>query len=170
MTDKIMHDNTLYLKEWMRYNPSIANEIILDGQDICCTINGNLERQNISQIYLPDMLYNEQLRANIPLEEEISGTNLFHIIKLYCQTAEILEQEKKELQSSPSIVDLRILKDQNNQEFIVLIDNNQRKYRFNTNQPEAVINLYNELKEKKEIVTLKEFGSVIKNGLYENGI
>lgn len=158
-----MQDNLLYLKEWMRYNPSLTKYLSVEGNYLCCQTEETTEKIDISDFYLPEMLYNENLRNSIALETEISGIDLFEIIKLYCETKEILEKEQKELQKYPKISSIRVLKDQNNQEFILLIDEYNKKYRYDTNKPEEIINIYNDLKMKKQDVTLKELGSVIEH-------
>lgn len=158
-----MQDNLLYLKEWMRYNPSLTEYLSVEGNLLHCKKNDSTESIDISEFYLPEMLYNENFRNSIALETEISGIDLFEIIKLYCETQEILMKEQKELQKYPKIAAIRVLKDQNNQEFILIVDEYNKKYRYNTNKPEEIINIYNDLKMKKQAVTLKELGSVIEH-------
>jgi len=161
--NNIMNDNLLYLEAWMNYNPKLRENLTMDGTNLICKINGNLESINIKNFYLPEMLYNEEFR--IQVANELEAEDLFEIIKIYVQTKEILEKEQEELKKSPTITEITLRKDKENKEFIVLIDEENKRYRYDTTKPEQIINYYNELKEKKGIVSLKELGSVIQNGI-----
>ena len=94
----------------------------------------------------------------------LEAEDLFQIIKIYIQTKEIEEQEKKELQKASIIKNIEIKKEKNI-EFLVITDHLGKKYRYDTEDNEKIIQIYNEMKQKKEIVTLKELGSVIQNGI-----
>ena len=109
MVEKIMQDNQMYLTEWMRYNPSLQEVLRLDGNFLCYK---DQERLDISQIYLPEILYNEPFRNDLANPEEMNGYDFFQIIKIYSQTNEILEKEKKEALKYPVIQDITILKDE----------------------------------------------------------
>ena len=164
MTENIMKDNLLYLEAWMNYNPRLKEKLSMENNILVFHDEEQIEKIDISSFYLPEMLYNENFREKVATELE--SEDLFQIIKLYIQTQEIFEKEQHEMQVSPKVVDILIKVDpQSSQEFIVLIDENKRKYRYDTKSPEQVINYYNELKERKGIVTLKELGSVIQNGI-----
>lgn len=161
--ENIMRENTLYLNTWLDYNPSLKENLSLIGNELIYKENNIENKIDISNFYLPEMLYNESFRQKISQENELTALDLFEIIECYVKTNEILEARQKELANSPTIEEIKVV-NKNNEEFIAIIDNEQHKYRFDTKEPERMINIYNELKEKKQKVTLKEFGSVIKNG------
>lgn len=160
MTDKIMQDNQLYLTEWMRYNPSIAESNTLEGNFLCFKDG---EKIDISRIYLPEILYNEAFRRDITNAEEMNGYDFFQIIKLYSQTNEVLEKEYQEQVKYPAIQDMAISKDEKGTLFIVFSDNQGKKYRYDTANPQQIMQLYQSLKQQKSTVTLKDLGSVIQN-------
>ncbi len=156
--NKVLEDNILYLNEWMRYNPSLKETLKVDNN----MLFHNNESIDLNSIYLPKMLYNETFRNDIPLESEINGDDLFKIIKMYAYTEEMKRKEEEQSASSPEIVRIEI-KNDNNEEFIVFIDENNKKYRLDTKTPEKVINLYNDLKQSRARVSLNDLGRVIKN-------
>ena len=158
MVEKIMQDNQMYLTEWMRYNPSLQEVLRLDGNFLCYK---DQERLDISQIYLPEILYNEPFRNDLANPEEMNGYDFFQIIKIYSQTNEILEKEKKEALKYPVIQDMTILKDEQGVEFIVFADIYGKKYRYVTKEPHKILELYQNLKNEKGNITLKDLGSVI---------
>lgn len=156
--NKVLEDNILYLNEWMRYNPSLKESLKIENNILL----HNNESINLNEVYLPEMLYNETFRKDIPLETEITGNDLFNIIKLYYQTNEILKKEEAETKDSPEVINIEIKNDSNN-EFLVFTDEHNKKYRFNTNTPEKIINIYNELKQTRRHITIKDLERVIKN-------
>ena len=156
--NKVLEDNILYLNEWMRYNPSLKESLKIENNKLL----HNNESINLNEVYLPEMLYNETFRKDIPLETEITGNDLFNIIKLYYQTNEILKKEEAETKDSPEVINIEIKNDSNN-EFLVFTDEHNKKYRFNTNTPEKIINIYNELKQTRRHITIKDLERVIKN-------
>ena len=156
--NKVLEDNILYLNEWMRYNPSLKESLKIKNNKLL----HNNESINLNEVYLPEMLYNETFRKDIPLETEITGNDLFNIIKLYYQTNEILKKEEAETKDSPEVINKEIKNDSNN-EFLVFTDEHNKKYRFNTNTPEKIINIYNELKQTRRHITIKDLERVIKN-------
>jgi len=79
--NNIMNDNLLYLEAWMNYNPKLRENLTMDGTNLICKINGNLESINIKNFYLPEMLYNEEFR--IQVANELEAEDLFEIIKIY---------------------------------------------------------------------------------------
>lgn len=158
MIDKILQDNQMYLTEWMHYNPSISEYNSLEGNFLC---SKNGEKLDISRVYLPEILYNESFREDVSNAEEMSGFDFFQIIKLYCQTNEILEKEQQEEEKYPTIQEMIILEEET--PFIVFSDIHGKKYRYDTSNPQQILELYQTLKQQKGKVTLKDLGSVIQN-------
>lgn len=160
MTDKIMQDNQMYLTQWMRYNPSISEYNTLEGNFL---VSKDGEKLDISKIYLPEILYNEAFRQDVSNALEMSGFDFFQIIKLYSQTNEILEKERQEEAKYPAIQDMTISNDEKGTPFIVFSDIHGKKYRYDTSNPQQILELYQTLKQQKAKVTLKDLGSVIQN-------
>ncbi len=158
-----MNDNLLYINAWMNYNPEFQEHLKVEGTRLIYSEDGLSEEVPIGSFYLPEMLYNENFRNQISMEHELSAKDFFQIVKLYVETQEILEKEQQELSLSPTIENIELRK-KDGQEFLVFTDNFQRKYRYDTKEPEKVINFYLDLKNTKGSVSLKEFGSVIQNG------
>jgi len=157
MTENIMKDNLMYLEAWMNYNPSLKENLRIDRNFL---IYKEQEKIDISNFYLPDMLYNINFREKVA--SELNSEDLFQIIKIYIQTNEITTQEEKEM--TLLVKEVLIKKDNLENEFVMLIDEKDKKYRYDTDSPEKVINYFNEMKKQKGQVTLKELGTVIQNG------
>jgi len=157
MTENIMKDNLMYLEAWMNYNPSLKENLRIDRNFL---IYKEQEKIDISNFYLPDMLYNINFREKVA--SELNSEDLFQIIKIYIQTNEITTQEEKEM--TLLVKEVLIKKDNLENEFVMLIDEKDKKYRYDTDSPEKVINYFNEMKKQKGQVTLKELGKVIQNG------
>ena len=161
MDSRIMQDNIMYLTEWMKSNEEIANDITIDGTILKYK---DEEKLDIGNYYLPGILENETLRQDIWDSDKINGYDLFHIIKVYCQTEDLLRQEQKEYLKYPKIKDIRKEIDNNGIVFIAITDEYDKKYRFDTTNIEETIKAYNTLKSVKENVTLEDFGRVLNNG------
>ena len=160
MDSRIMQDNIMYLTEWMKNNVEIANEITIDGTVLKYK---DEEKLDIGNYYLPGILENKNLRKDIWDSEKINGYDLFHIIKVYCQTEDLLRQEQKEYLKYPKIKDIKKEIDENGTIFIAIIDEYDKKYRFDTANIEETIKAYDTLKSVKENVTLEDFGRVLNN-------
>lgn len=153
-----MRENEMYLNAWLDYNPALKTSLHLEGNILILNDKDENRKVDISRFYLPNMLYNENFRNEIKIDGEFSAKELFEIIECYVKLNTILENE----QNTPYIINVEVRK-KDDVEFIVLEDNSNRKYRFDTNAPEKAINIFNELKAKKGYVTLKEFGGALKN-------
>ena len=161
MDSRIMQDNIMYLTEWMKSNEEIAKDITIDGTILKYK---DEEKLDIGNYYLPGILENETLRQDIWDSDKINGYDLFHIIKVYCQTEDLLRQEQKEYLKYPKIKDIKKEIDNNGIVFIAITDEYYKKYRFDTANIEETIKAYNTLKSVKENVTLEDFGRVLNNG------
>lgn len=161
MTENIMKDNLMYLEAWMNYNPRLRENLTIEDTILTYQKESFKESVDIKGFYLPEMLYNENFREKV--QKELDSEDLFQIIKIYVQTNEILEKEQNELKMSPKIKEL-LVKEESGKEFIVFIDENEKKYRYDTPNLEQVVNDYNEIKNRNGFVTLKEIGKVIQNG------
>ena len=146
----------MYLRQWSNINPAF-NALTIEDNYLVLRQNGNEEKQDISNFYFPDMLYNETFRRK--LEKDYNAENLFRIVEVYCKAK---EATKKEENSIPYISNLEML-EENQQPFLLIHTTDNKKYRFDTNDINKMINIYEQLKQTKINVTLQEFGEAIKN-------
>ena len=156
MNENILRDNIMYLRQWANINPAL-NALTIEGNDLVLRQNGTEEKQDVSNFYFPDMLYNETFRRK--LEKDYNAENLFRIVEVYCKAK---EATKKEENSIPYISNLEILEEAQ-QPFLLIHTTDNKKYRFDTNDINKMINIYEQLKQTKINVTLQEFGEAIKN-------
>lgn len=161
MNKNVIQDNILYIKEWMNINPALKEGLSIDGDNLIYQKENQTEIQKISKFYLPEMLYNESFRNK--LVKDFTSEDLFQIIKVYCQAKEVIEANELEDQNSPKILNLQIKTEDDQKEFLVITTSDDKKYRFDTTEPEKMINIFLEEKNKKGYVTLNEFGRLIKN-------
>ena len=156
MNENILRDNIMYIRQWANINPAL-NALTIEGNDLVLRQNGLEEKQDVSNFYFPDMLYNETFRRK--LEKDYNAENLFRIVEVYCKAK---EATKKEENSVPYISNLEML-EENQQPFLLIHTTDNKKYRFDTNDINKMINIYEQLKQTKINVTLQEFGEAIKN-------
>lgn len=154
----IFEENLTYLNHWMNINPKLKENLKVDNNQLIYQKDSQKESVSLTEFYLPEMLYNERFREDI--SNELNSYDLIQIIKMYSKTFEIRNKKQKELQMYPKIKDLKILKDQNGISFIAITDEHDKKYRYDTEQKEQVLNRYNELKIKNGYVTLKDLGGM----------
>ena len=153
--DRIMQENQLYIEEWKKWNPNLADALILDGFTLYKD-EQRKEQVSIKDVYLPEILQNEKLRKMI---HKIDKDTLFQLITLYVQTNEILHEKPH---TSPILIRYELKKEQNGSIFLVFEDDFHKKYRYNTSQPEKVIEIYEMIKKQKGEVTLNELGREMK--------
>lgn len=162
MTSKRMQENALYIAEWKTFNPNLKDSFFLE-QDILYKDASKEEKVLLKDIYLPDLLKNENFRKKVL---KMSKDNLFEIIKLQAQTSEILKQEDT---PRPILISYQILKEIPTYA-IIFEDSNHQKFKYKTPTPEKIIDLYETIKNKQGEVTLTELGSEIKNATLTNRI
>ena len=142
----------------MRLNPALQNGLSIEGNLLIYDDNQIKDQVDISNFYIPEMLYNEPFRDE--LLTTLSAYDLFLIIKVYCQTKEV---KNSLIINENTISNLKILKDNNNKEFLLFETYGGKKYRFDTTEPEKIINIYNDAIKNNKNITINEFGRLIKN-------
>lgn len=157
MMESILKDNLMYLDAWFEHNPLFKE--VLTVEDNYLLYNHGEEKLKIDSFYLPEMLNNENFRHAIATPDELSGKDLFEIIYCYINSKEIEEKNKM----VPSFIKDVFIRQKNGEEFLVFVTEDERKYRFDTDNPEKIINLYQEETKNGKKITLNELGSVIKN-------
>ena len=156
MNENILRDNIMYLRQWTNVNPAF-NALTIEDNYLVLRQNGNEEKQDISNFYFPDMLYNETFRRK--LEKDYNAENLFRIVEVYCKAK---EATRKDENSIPYISNIEML-EENQKPFLLIHTTDNKKYRFDTDNINKMINIYEQLKQTKINVTLQEFGEAIKN-------
>ena len=156
MTEKIMQDNFLYLQEWKKYNPQLQDALFIEEGCLICKIAGKLEKVDIHDFYLPDILYNEDLRKDV--SNTLAAEDLFRIIRVYATSQKFRKEQQQELLSAPAI--LHIWTQQN---VLYMEDDLGRKYKYTTPHPEKVLQIYGILKAQKKQVTVDDLTKELKN-------
>ena len=105
--------------------------------------------------YTPNVDLTKSLRIQNISKEAVSIIAYFHI-KYWSD----LEEKNK---MDPSFIKDVFIRQKNGEEFLVFVTEDERKYRFDTDNPEKIINLYQEETKNGKKITLNELGSVIKN-------
>ncbi len=166
MTENILKDNILYLQSWMKQNPHLQQYLKLEEKNLVYEDEKERKSIPIDKFYFPQMLYNETFRNKVTYDSTFSSKELFEIISLYVKAEEILAKDQLELQKNPTLLSLAI-KNDGQKEFLVMIDSNHKKYRYDTNEPENVINIYNEIKNQQGFVTIRDLEKELQNGKHE---
>ena len=134
MMESILKDNLMYLDAWFEHNPLFKE--VLTVEDNYLLYNHGEEKLKIDSFYLPEMLNNENFRHAIATPDELSGKDLFEIIYCYINSKEIEEKNKM----VPSFIKDVFIRQKNGEEFLVFVTEDERKYRFDTDNPEKIIN------------------------------
>lgn len=162
MTSKIMKENQLYIKEWTQNNPNITTPFFIE--DSILYKNAKKEKGiDIKDVYLPELLQNSSFRKKVMM---LDADTLFEIITLFVETKEIL---KKSIIPQTTILSFS-LKKKEKETYLIFEDSQHQKYKFTTNKPDKIIEIYETLKNKNGEVTLKELGSEIKNATIQKRI
>ncbi len=162
MTDKIMQDNFLYLQEWKKYNPGFQDTLFIEENYLICKDKDKIHKIDISKFYLPEILYNQVLREHLT-DDALEPIDLFEIIRLYKETEEMNQLEQKKISKYPKIKNILLQKDDQNKIFLLIIDEFDKKYRYDTENPQKILQLYGILKAKNLHVTLEDLGREIQN-------
>lgn len=151
---QIMNDNLMYLNEWQKYNDALKEKLQIVGPNLVCDIEGKMESVDISNYYLPDILYNPDLREDLSDASKINAEDLFHIIKVNILAEEFEAENFKT--GKIVITKFTMPKDEWDNEIIIFEDNQGHKYRLTKNIPEVKA-VYLKLAFQKEPVDLEEF-------------
>ncbi len=159
MNSKIMQDNFLYLQEWKKYNPTFQDTLFIEDDYLICKINDKVAKIDIHDFYLPEILYNELLRKSL-MDNSLTSEDVFQIIRLYVETNQMNNYRRQRRKRNPNIAKIYI---ENGQPpFLVIVDELNSKYRYDTDNPQRVLEIYNLLKANKETVSLEDLGKELK--------
>ncbi len=157
MTDKIMQDNFLYLQEWKKYNPGFQDTLFIEENYLICKDHDKIKKVDISKFYLPEILYNEVVREQLT-DDNLTPIDLFEIIRLYKETDEMNQKEQNKLSTYPTIKNIYLQKNEQGKVFLLIIDEFDKKYRYDTENPQKVLQIFGILKAKNPNVTLEDLG------------
>ena len=141
-----MNDNIIYLNEWMRYNESFRENLQIVGPDLVCRIKGNIESINISDYYLPNILYNTNLREALKNTNQLTAEDLFRIIRVNV-LAEVLANPPSNSFHDLYITNMDLRNDEQGTPFISFTDNYGHKFKISQNL-EQVLSMFQRLQEQ----------------------
>jgi len=150
---QIMNDNILYLNEWIKYNDSFRKLQIV-GPDLVCNLNGRNESIDISDYYLPNILYNPLLREKIQTPNGITAEDLFRIIRVNV-LAESFPINKSN-QNDLYITKLELRKNSEGTDFLYFEDNYGHKFKL-TQNIQGVLRIYQQMYQMNAPVNFYEF-------------
>ena len=159
MNSKIMQDNFLYLQEWKKHNPTFQDTLFIEDDYLICKINDKVAKIDIHDFYLPEILYNELLRKSL-MDNSLTPEDVFQIIRLYVETNQMNNYRQQKRKRNPNIAKIYIENGQ--QPFLVIVDELNSKYRYDTDNPQQVLEIYNLLKANKETVSLEDLEKELK--------
>lgn len=151
----ILNDNILYLDAWMNYNPSLRNQLKIEGEHLVWSRDDLIERVNIKNFYLPTLLYNQMFQRDIQNPEIIHAEDLFRIIRVHVLSfdyTKIKNSQKKDL----LIVNFCPTVSPSGKNVIVFEDNFGRKYQIEKNVSSAFL-AYENLHQQHKLVRLLDF-------------
>lgn len=157
MESKIMKDNMLYLQEWKKYNPGFMDTIFIEDDYLICKIDGSVKKVLIKDFYLPTILYNETLRKSMT-DDILKPEDLFSIIFVDAKANTLKNKEQNDLTKYPTIVN--IIREENG---LIIIDENNQKYRYETNDQDKFLQLFGLLKANKSTVSIKDLTEALKH-------
>ena len=160
MTSKIMKENQLYIQEWTQNNPNITTPFFIEDS-ILYKDEKKEKGIDIKDVYLPELLKNSFFRQKVML---LDANTLFEIINLFVETKEILKKGT----IPPTTILSFSLKKNYHESYLIFEDSQHQKYKFTTQTPEKIIEIYETLKNRNGEITLKELGSEIKNATIQN--
>lgn len=156
MVTKIMQDNILYIQEWKKYNPGFIDKIFIEDNKLVYKNDGKVQQILINDFYLPNILYNQTLRESL-VDDILSPNDLFSIIQIDVKAQKLNNRKQNELAKYPAIT--HIIKQDNH---LIIIDEYRKKYRYDTNDQNKVLQLFSLLKAKNNTVTIKDLTEALK--------
>ena len=156
MESKIMQDNILYLQEWKKYNPDFIDKLFIENDQLIYQNNNKIQKISINNFYLPNILYNQTLREHLK-NCVLSPYDLFLIIEIEIKAQKLNNQKQNEIAKYPAIINITKKDD-----YLIIIDENQKKYRYDTKEPDKVLQLFGLLKAQNDRVTIKDLTNAIK--------
>lgn len=145
-----IRENINYLKLWQMYNPSFINTLSIQGESLYYE-NGE-EKRNV---FVGNILFQSLLTPNLKTSLEngsLTPLDLYSIIAISAQTK--AKDEKVRLKRKVTDVSL-------GENCLVIVDEEQNKYRFDTNNGNDIYSKYVAEKNKGSVLTLQNIKDII---------
>ena len=145
-----IRENINYLKLWQMYNPSFINTLSIQGESLYYE-NGE-EKRNV---FVGNILFQSLLTPNLKTSLEngsLTPLDLYSIIAISAQTK--AKDEKARLKRKVTDVSL-------GENCLVIVDEEQNKYRFDTNNGNDIYSKYVAEKNKGSLLTLQNIKDII---------
>lgn len=145
-----IRENINYLKLWQMYNPSFINTLSIQGESLYYE-NGE-EKRNV---FVGNILFQSLLTPNLKTSLEngsLTPLDLYSIIAISAQTK--AKDEKARLKRKVTDVSL-------GENCLVIVDEEQNKYRFDTNNGNDIYSKYVAEKNKGSVLTLQNIKDII---------
>ena len=145
-----IRENINYLKLWQMYNPSFINTLSIQGESLYYE-NGE-EKRNV---FVGNILFQSLLTPNLKTSLEngsLTPLDLYNIIAISAQTK--AKDEKARLKRKVTDVSL-------GENCLVIVDEEQNKYRFDTNNGNDIYSKYVAEKNKGSVLTLQNIKDII---------
>ena len=145
-----IRENINYLKLWQMYNPSFINTLSIQGESLYYE-NGE-EKRNV---FVGNILFQSLLTPNLKTSLEngsLTPLDLYSIIAISAQTK--AKDEKARLKRKVTDVSL-------GENCLVIVDEEQNKYRFDTNNGNDIYSKYVAEKNKGSFLTLQNIKDII---------
>lgn len=145
-----IRENINYLKLWQMYNPSFINTLSIQGESLYYE-NGE-EKRNV---FVGNILFQSLLTPNLKTSLEngsLTPLDLYSIIAISAQTK--AKDEKARLKRKVTDVSL-------GENCLVIVDEEQNKYRFDTNNGNDIYSKYVAEKNKGSALTLQNIKDII---------
>lgn len=145
-----IRENINYLKLWQMYNPSFINTLSIQGESLYYE-NGE-EKRNV---FVGNILFQSLLTPNLKTSLEngsLTPLDLYNIIAISAQTK--AKDEKARLKRKVTDVSL-------GENCLVIVDEEQNKYRFDTNNGNDIYSKYVAEKNKGSLLTLQNIKDII---------
>ena len=145
-----IRENINYLKLWQMYNPSFINTLSIQGESLYYE-NGE-EKRNV---FVGNILFQSLLTPNLKTSLEngsLTPLDLYSIIAISAQTK--AKDEKARLKRKVTDVSL-------GENCLLIVDEEQNKYRFDTNNGNDIYSKYVAEKNKGSVLTLQNIKDII---------
>ena len=145
-----IRENINYLKLWQMYNPSFINTLSIQGESLYYE-NGE-EKRNV---FVGNILFQSLLTPNLKTSLEsgsLTPLDLYSIIAISAQTK--AKDEKVQLKRKVTDVSL-------GENCLLIVDEEQNKYRFDTNNGNDIYSKYVAEKNKGSVLTLQNIKDII---------
>ena len=123
MNSAIMTDNQLYLNNMFQTNPRFQIGLKLEGNNLIYELDNIKDQVDISEFYIPEIFYNDQLRNEVQNNPEFNSLDLFQTIKVAVLIADLkkleIDLQNETLMNMKPVVEQPAVDDINNLEPVI---------------------------------------------------